>query len=52
MYVDLDSCGCVSLMQMNMEETEALATMIRGASPSERCKFGNVLRQLEEEAGV
>lgn len=52
MYIDVDSCGLVSLMQMNMEETEALATVIRGAGLSERRIFNNVLRQLEEEAGV
>ena len=42
----------VSLMQMNMAETEALATMIRGAGLSERRTFDNVLQQLEKEAGV
>lgn len=52
MYVDVDSCGFVSLMQMNSAETEALASMIRGAGLEERRTFDSVLRQLEKEAGV
>lgn len=31
MYVDEDSCGFVSLMNMDITETAALASMIRGA---------------------
>ena len=52
MYIDVDSCGFVSLMQMNTEEIEALATMIRSAGLNERRTFNNVLQQLEKEAGV
>ena len=52
MYIDVDSCGFVSLMQMDAEESEALATMIRNTGLSERRTFNNVLQQLEKEAGV
>ena len=52
MYIDVDSCGFVSLMQMNMEEAAALASMIRGAGLIERRTFNGVLKQLEKEAGV
>ena len=52
MYIDVDSCGFVSLMQMNTEESEALASMIRSAGLSERRTFNKVLQQLEKEAGV
>lgn len=52
MYIDVDSCGFVSLMQMNTEESEALASMIRSAGLNERCTFNNVLQQLEKEVGV
>lgn len=52
MYVDVDSCGFVSLMQMNTAETAALASMIRGAGLEERRTFDSALRQLEKEAGV
>ncbi len=52
MYIDIDSCGFVTLAQMNTAEAEALATMIRGAGMEERRCFNNVLQQLEKEAGV
>ncbi len=52
MYIDIDSCGWVSLMQMNQEEAEALATMIQGAGLAERRLFNNAIQQLEEEVGV
>lgn len=52
MYIDVDSCGFVSLMIMNKAEAAALASMIRGAGLEERRCFNNVLQQLEKEAGV
>ena len=52
MYVDVDCCGFVSLMNMDITETAALASMIRGAGLRERRTFTNVLQQLEKEAGV
>ncbi len=39
MYVDVDSCGFVSLMQMDTEESASLAAMIRGAGLEERRVF-------------
>ena len=52
MYIDVDSCGFVSLMNMNTAEAAALASMIRGAGLEESKTFNNVLQQLEKEAGV
>lgn len=52
MYVDVDSCGFVSLMQMDTVECEALAAMIRSAGLNERRTFNSVLQQLEKEACV
>lgn len=52
MYVDIDSCGFVSLMQMDTEESASLAAMIRGAGLEERRVFNKVLQDLEKEAGV
>ena len=50
MYIDVDSCGFVSLMNMNTSEAAALASMIRGAGLEESRTFNNVLQQLEKEA--
>ena len=52
MYIDVDSCGFVSLMQMDAKETMALASMIRGAGLEHRRTFNGVMKQLEKEAGV
>ena len=52
MYIDVDNCGFVSLMQMDTEEALALAEMIRGAGLTEKRLFHGVLKQLEKEAGV
>lgn len=52
MYVNVDSCGFVTLAQMNTAEAKALASMIRGAGLEERRCFNSVLHQLEKEAGV
>ena len=54
MYVDIDSCGFVSLMQMDTEESASLAAMIRGAGLEERRVFTKVLqwrRRLAYESG-
>ncbi len=52
MYIDVDSCGFVSLMNMDTAEATALASMIRGAGLEERRRYNSVLQQLEKEAGV
>lgn len=51
MYIDIDGCGRVSLMEMDAREASALAKMIRGACLEERRTFNRILKELEKETG-